>query len=74
MKTMFYNSYFMSISDNCCFIWGKRKDCSHKMTLIQKRAAIIILNKPARTPSKPLFKEPFLTDVTTILRYMYITH
>ena len=24
MKTMFYNSYFMSISDYCCFIWGKR--------------------------------------------------
>ena len=57
MKTMFYNSYFMSISDYCCFIWGKRKDCSHKITLIQKRAARIILNKPARTPSKPLFKE-----------------
>ena len=57
MKTMFYNSYFMSISDYCCFIWVTRKDCSHKITLIQKRAAIIILNKPARTPFKPLFKE-----------------
>ena len=32
MKTMFYNSNFMSISDYCCFIWGKRKDCSHKIT------------------------------------------
>ena len=47
----------MSISEYCCFIWGKRKDCSHKIALIQKRAARIILNKPARTPSKPLFKE-----------------
>ena len=51
MKTMFYNSYFMSISDYCCFIWGKGTDCSHKITLIQKRAVSIILNKPARTPS-----------------------
>jgi len=34
MKTKIYNSYFMSISDYCCFIWGKRKDCSHKITLI----------------------------------------
>ena len=25
MKTMFYNSYFMSISEYCCFIWGKGK-------------------------------------------------
>ena len=65
MKTMFFNSYFMSISDYCCFIWGKRNDCSHKLTLIQKRAARIILNKPARTPSKPLF---------TIVRYLNIKH
>jgi len=46
MKTIFYNSYFMSISDYCYFIWGKRKDCSHKISLIQKRATRIILNKP----------------------------
>ena len=46
MKIMFYNSYFMSISNYCCFIWGKEKDCSHKITLIQKRATRIILNKP----------------------------
>jgi len=25
MKTMFYNCYFMSISDYCCFIWGKKE-------------------------------------------------
>ena len=57
MKTMFYNSYIMSISDYCCFILGEMKDCSHKITLIQKRVARISLNKPARTPSKPLFNE-----------------
>ena len=69
MKIMFYNSYFMSISDYCSFIWGKGKDCSHKITLIQKRATRIILNKPARTPSKPLFKE--LKWLTFPDRYNY---
>ena len=54
MKTMFYNSYFVSIS--AVLFRGKGKDRSHKIALIRKRAARIILNTPARTP-KPLFKE-----------------
>lgn len=57
MRIMFYNSYFVSIFDYCCFIWGKKKVCSNKILLLQKRAARIILNQPARTPSKPLFEE-----------------
>ena len=72
MKTMFYNCYFMSISDYCCFIWGKRKECSHKIT----PATRIILNKPALTPSIPLFKElKWLTFPDRCnYHYVYIKH
>jgi hypothetical protein len=58
MKKMFYNAYIMSTFDYCCTIWGKRTQSTiSKITKFQKRAARIILNKPAKMPSKDLFIE-----------------
>ena len=58
MKKLFYSSYILSHFDYACTLWGwaAKKDIL-KISILQKRAAKIILQKPMRTPSKELFSE-----------------
>jgi len=56
MQKLFYNSYILSQFDYCCVVWANgTKSCLKKLYKIQKRAARLILMKPNRTPSIPLF-------------------
>ena len=58
MRILFYNAYILPVFDYCCSIWGKgTQKHQKKMTILQKRAAKIILFKPFTTPSNKLFKE-----------------
>ena len=57
MKKLFYNSYILSQFDYCCILWAKGSSSSlMKLCKVQKRVARLILKKPNKTPSLPLFK------------------
>ena len=57
-KKLFYNSYILSTMDYCCPIWCRGIVANTKrISIIQKKAAKIILHKPLITPSRPLFIE-----------------
>ena len=55
--TLLYNCLIQSQLDYCCEVWGLRFDTHiHKLEVLQKRAARMILNASFYTPSIDLFK------------------
>ena len=56
MKQLFYNSYILPLFDYCCTVWWKSaKYRTAKLSILQKRAARVILGASSRTPSIELF-------------------
>jgi len=72
MKKLFYNAYILSHFDYCCVVWANgTKSYLNKLYAIQKRTARLVLMKPNRTPSQPLFNT--LRWLTFNNRYKYHT-
>ena len=58
MKQLFYSSYILPCFDYCCPVWGRNtKQNLSRTSMLQKKAARIILGASMRTPSKDLFTQ-----------------
>ena len=76
-KLLFYNAYLLPIFDYCCSIWGKdNKRYVHKISIIQKRIAKIILNKPIRSQGllKSYIGFHLMKDVNITLQFWCIKY
>jgi len=70
MKNHFYNAYILPHFDYYCVVWTNgTKSYLNKLFAIQKRTARLVLMKPNRTPSLPLFNTLRWLTFNNIYKY-----
>ena len=58
MKQLFYSSYILPCFDYCCPVWERNSQRNlSRISMLQKKAARIILGASVSTPSKDLFTQ-----------------